>query len=309
MRPIPFLVACSFLLLPAAARADEGTGSNAEQAISLPGNHGLIGFGEMVDARTPGLFNLRGGTRYLLTVRDRDLEGGAADLSERTKRHELYTYVGLSLFGFLDFAGRIPYLFESKEQNVLGQPDPSTADDDDKGWGDVDLAAKVSLSVGWFTVGPYVLVKLPSSEPSVDDLAGADYGVSGTFTLFSQYLTFHGNLYGIQRETGFTGLGYRLGFALVLFATDDFLVRSYSYVDGQEYEGTAKSDIDATTGLQGILFGTLTAEVGFAYRVVDAGFVDDELRRSLRGTNGPNLSRRFQDDGSFAFYFSVGTSF
>lgn len=303
------LIACTLLLVPAAALAGEGTGSNAEAAIRLPGNHGLVGFGEMVDARTPGLFNLRGGTRYLLTVRDRDLPSGTSGLSERTKRHELYTQIGLSLFGFIDVAGRIPYLFESRDVNVHGQGGPSDLDDDDNGWGDVDLAAKVSLSVGWFTVAPYVMAKLPTAEPSVDDLAGADYGVSGTFTLFSQYLTFHGNLYGIQRETGFTGLGYRLGFALVVFATDDFLVRTYSYVDGQEYEGTAKSDLDATVGAQAILFSTLTAEVGFAYRIIDAGYVDDELERALRGTNGPNLNRRFQDDGSFAFYLSVGTSF
>lgn len=308
-RPCSLLLAAALLAaLASSGRADEGTGSAAEEAIKLPGARGLVGFGDMVDARSPGLLSIRLGTRYEVSVHDRDLEtptGGGA--SERTTRHALYTVVGLSLFGIVDAGARIPYLFESEEQNVFGAPEPGS--DSDHGWGDLDLAGKVTLQLGWFSVAPYLLGRLPTAEPAVEDLAEFDYGASGTFAILSQYLSFHGNLYGIQRETGLSALGYRLGLAGVPFASDPLLLRLYAYVDGLEYEGTADSDVDVVFGVQAIVLESITAEIGVRLRVVDGGNVSDELRRALEGSGAGNPVGQLQDDGSWELHLGLGTAF
>ena len=59
-RPCSLLLAAALLAaLASSGRADEGTGSAAEEAIKLPGARGLVGFGDMVDARSPGLLSIR----------------------------------------------------------------------------------------------------------------------------------------------------------------------------------------------------------------------------------------------------------
>lgn len=292
----------------ASAHAGEGGGSAAENAIQLSGSRGLTGFMDMVDARTPGVLSLRFGTRYIVSVRDRDLGGGQAKLSQREERHALFTSGGVSLFSLVDVGARIPYLFESKDWNVKGQND-LPGEGHERGWGDFDLAAKVSLPLGWFTVAPFATGRFPVGEPDTRDLAELDYGASATFTLLSQYLSFHGNLYGLQRETGLSAFGYRLGLAGVPLATDTLLLRLYAYADGLEYEGQDGSDLDAVFGLQAIVLESITAEIGVGLRIVDGGHTDDQLRRALRTNSAVDDTRRFQDDGSWTLQLAVGTAF
>ena len=302
------IASCLVLALPWAVRAEEGTGAASERAIALSGARGLTGFMDMVDARTPGLLSIRFGTRYIVSVRDRNLEGGQAGVNQREERHALFTSGGVSLFSLLDVGARIPYLFESEDWNVKGQADLPD-DGSDHGWGDFDLAAKISLPLGWFTVAPFATGRFPIGEPQVRDLAQLDYGASATLTLFSQYLSFHGNLYGIQRETGLSAFGYRLGLAGVPLATDLLLLRVYSYVDGLEYEGQAGSDLDLVFGVQAIVIESITAEVGVGVRLIDGGHTDDQLRRAIRNNSAVSGTRQFQDDGSWTFQLAVGTAF
>ena len=309
LHPRPAVWAAVFLLSvigAETARADDAGDSDAAQSVRLQGALGLTGFMDMVDARTPGLFSIRGGSRYQLSVRDRRFETANGSLVREERRHEIWSHVGASFLGFIDVAARIPFIWDRETNDVRGGPD---FDDNDQGWGDLDLAAKITLELGPFTVAPYAWGRLPTGEPAVEDLAELNYGVAGTFSILSSYLSFHGNLAGLQRETGLSALRYRLGLAFCPWASDSFLVRVFAYADGIEYEGSGDGDLDAEFGLQVILFETLTAEVGAGMRIIDGDQVDDSLNRQLRGIDPTALQRHIEGEGAFTVHLAIGTAF
>jgi hypothetical protein len=287
-------------------RAEDEGDSDAAQAVRLQGNLGLTGFMDMVDARTPGLLSIRGGSRYELFVRDRNFETATGTLVREERRHEIWTHVGLSLLGFIDASARIPFVWDRQTNDIRGGPNQR---DNDQGWGDLDLAAKISLEMGPFTVAPYAWGRLPTGEPAVEELAELNYGAAATFSILNSYVSFHGNLAGVQKETGISALRYRLGFAFSPWASDSFLLRVFAYADGIEFEGSGGSDLDAEFGLQLILFETLTAELGAGLRIMDSDQIDDTLKRQLRGIDGTTLQRHVEEDGTWTIQLAVGTSF
>ena len=301
---------CSWLLLvllcAPAARADDAGDSDASQSVRLQGALGLTGFMDMVDARTPGLLSIRGGSRYQLDVRDRRFEASSGSLVREERHHEIWTHVGVSLLGFIDASARIPFVWDRQTTDIRGGPDVR---DNSHGWGDLDLAAKITLEFGPFTVAPYAWGRIPTGEPKVQDLAELNYGAAGTLSLFSSYLSFHANLAGIQKETGISGLRYRLGLAFCPWASDSYLIRAFAYADGVEYEGSGNGDLDAKFGVQVILFETLTAEVGAGYRIIEGDQIDDALKRQLRGIDSTALRRHIEGEGAWTIQLAIGTAF
>lgn len=297
--------------LPAVAQAEEGSGSDAERAIRFSGRMGLVGFMEMIDARTPGLWQIRSGVRYIATVRDRDFEG-AVELSRQEERHDLNVYVGVSLLGLIDVAGRLPYVWDKTDDNLKGTTDIGFDDDWEDGIAGVDLAGKISLSIGPFQIAPFLYGRLPSeSDRSVKDLGELDYGTAITFTALNHYLSLHANLAGVQIEEGTVGFRYRLGVAFVLWSSPDWIFRVFAYGNGIEYEGSGDSDIDVDVGVQALVFGSITVELGFSMRVVDAGHIEADLKRDVRSLQsaGRFVDKHFEDDGTWAVQIGIGTVF
>lgn len=298
----PWLAAC-LIACAAVAHADDDD-DDAKRALKLSGSTGLTGFRNMVDARTPGTLSFRGGLRYLVNVVDNDFRG-ALNATRKQRRHDITLYAGGSLLGLIDVAAKIPFVFDRQKTSINGLPDPR--DDNDKGWGDVDLAGKISLELGPFDVAAYALGRLPTGEPEVRDLAELEYGVAASFTIFNHHLAAHGNLAGLQVEKGLTALRYRVGVSFVILDFDTLLLRVYGYGNGIEFEGRADSDIDLDFGAQAILFGFLSVELGTSVRLLDANFLDDSAKKALRGQG--IFDRHFEDDGTWAIEFGVGIVF
>lgn len=287
-------------------------GSDADKALRFPGHLGLTGFMDMVDARTPGVLHIRTGIRYRATLRDRNFEAATGSLSKQEQEHTLDAYLGVSFLGLVDAAIRLPYIISRKEKNNRkGLAD--VADLEDDGFANVDLAGKISLTIGPFDVAPFLYGRLPSGERDIRDFAELNYGGAATFSTLNGYLSLHANVAGVQFEGGTAGVRYRVGLAFVLWASDSYLLRVFAYGDGIEYEGSGDSDIDAEFGVQGILFGLLTVELGVSVRLIDGGHVDDTIKREIRALNassaGSSLSKHFEDDGSWALTVGIGTMF
>ncbi|MEZ6188470.1 MAG: hypothetical protein R3F62_26145 [Planctomycetota bacterium] len=295
-------IALALVASAACAWADDD--DDAKRALKLSGSLGLTGFRDMVDARTPGVLSVRGGLRYHVDVTDQDFKG-AIDATRKAQRHELSLYAGGSLLGMIDVAGRVPYLITREETNRFGLPDLSA--DDDYGWGDVDLAAKVSLSLGLIDAAVFATGRIPSGEPAVRDLGQFEYGLAASLTLFNHHFAAHGNVSGLQVEEGLSALRYRVGASFVLLDFDALLLRVYAYGDGIEYEGRANSDIDVDFGVQAILFEFVSVELGTTLRVIDGNFLDKDTRRQL--IQQGITDRHFDDDGTWAVELGVGIVF
>lgn len=298
------LALCLFPGLAHADDEDEGD-SDAARAIALSGRLGLTGFNNMVDARTPKLISIRGGARYDFEVVDRDFNG-AVNATRKRKEHELELYVGASALGLIDVSARLPYVFRRDENVLKGVADFA---DRDRGWGDFDLAGKVTLNFGGLlSVAPFVHGRFATGEPSVRGLYEGTWGVAATLSIFNDYLAVHGNVAGFHQEEGLSALIFRGGASFVLWSDDFLLLRVYGYADGIEYEGRADFDLDIECGAQAILFGFLTAEVGTSFRLKDAGYLDASAKTALRDGLGV-FDRHFEDDGTYQIHLALGVVF
>jgi hypothetical protein len=264
----------------------------------------------MVDARVPdGLYSIRGGARYDVTVIERQFEG-ALDATLEQTHHELGLYVGASFLEIGDIGVRVPYVWDRAELTLDGGPSPGKTGRN--GWGDLELAGKVSLDlldfgVARLVLAPYLLGSVPTGEPEVEDLWEAEYGAAATLSMLNEYLSVHGNVSGLQREHGLSAIRYRVGAAFVVWGDHNAVLRLYGYADGIEYEGQANSDINVDFGAQGLLLEFITIELGASVRVVDGGFVDDDLDDELDAIGV--LDRHVDDEGTWNVQLSLGFLF
>lgn len=288
---------CCALVAPVA----RGFESDAEPAINLPGRLGLAGFQDMVDARSPGTLSVRGGLRYDVLVQRRDFD--VIDVELDREQHEVGAFVGVSALGLLDAAVRFPFIYRRDTAEVKGFPDPSGSYD--QGWGDIDVAGKVSFGLGPITLAPYAHGKLPTGEPDVGEVAELEWGGAATFSLLNEYVALHANLAGVNIEGGEVALRFRLGASFVVFASDALLLRVYGYGDGVEWEGHADTDFDLDVGVQAILFKIFYAELGGSVRLVDGGKIDDELKDGA-GKALASIERHFDDEGTWSLSLAFG---
>jgi hypothetical protein len=298
-------------LLAAPALAEDGDAqkekkdSDAARSISFSNRLGLTGFQDLIDARTPRLVSVRGGVRYDLSVLDQDFDG-ALKASRKKEEHQVGLWAAASVFGLVDVSGRVPYVYRRSENNLKGLAEKV---DRDRGWGDFDLAAKVTLNLGGFAaIAPYVHGRFPTGEPEVEELMTFEWGVAGTLSLFNDYLAVHGNIAGLNQEEGLAAMRFRVGASFVVWSDELALVRIYGYGDGIEYEGHARTDLDLEFGAQALLFGFLSIEAGFSTRLLDSGFLDDSTKKVLREQQGV-FDRHFDDDGTWGLYLSAGVNF
>lgn len=294
-------VLLSALLLLAAAAGGARADTEASDAIGFGGRLGLTGFQDLVDARVPETLAIRAGVHYVLNVVDQDFRG-AINASRKQRRHDFDLYAGASALGLLDAAIKLPYVYDRDEVNRNGIL--SDFKDRDVGWGDVDVAAKVTIGLGPIVLAPYLAGRFPSGEPAVRDLAQFEYGAAATLGLLNEHVGLHANLAGLQVEEGLSALRYRLGVSFVPLAMDGFLLRIYGYGDGIEFEGRADSDIDLEFGVQTLIANILTVELGVSVRLLDAGHLDDavEEQLELQGI----LDRHFDDGGTWGLYLGAG---
>jgi hypothetical protein len=283
---------------------EEKKAEGAELAINFPGSLGLTGMQRMVDARTPeGLVAIRGGVRYRVDITERTIHS-ATDVEFEEERHELGVYVGGSVLGWVDAAVKIPFTWYELNGRVKGGPDFET---DVRGWGDMDAAAKVSIEFGPIVLAPYLIGHLPTGESQVEDLLEFEYGVSGTFSILNEYLSVHGNVAGLQREKGLSAIRYRVGAAFVIWADHNAVIRLYGYLDGVEFEGEANSDLNGDLGVQAALLEFITLELSGSVRVIDGGFVDEDLNDELDSIGLKD--RHIDDEGTWSLQFAVGFLF
>ncbi|MBL4847500.1 MAG: hypothetical protein JKY65_18435 [Planctomycetes bacterium] len=300
-----FLSLASWAAPPVSAQDESSEGDRgAGLAIRLPGRIGLTGFQDMVDARSPkGPFSIRGGVRYDVTMIEQDFDGAVRNTREK-EIHDLSIYVGGSLFGLVDVSARIPWSYRVEENNLSGLRDTV---DRDHGWADFDFAAKVTLQLGPVTLAPYVKGRFDTGEPEVNDLMEFEWGAAGTFSILNDYVSFHGNAAGFTREQGLFAVKFRLGVSFVVWTGPALTLRVYGYGDGVEYEGRAKTDGDFEFGAQAILFEFLTVEVGASVRLLDAGYLDETTKDSLRAQNV--YDRHFDDEGTWQIQLAIGVVF
>lgn len=297
------------LLATGPAQAEEGTSSSksaAERATTFAGSLGLTGMRNMVGARVPaGTWSARGGLRYDVLAR-RIRFNGAIDTSRQLERHELSLYGSASLFGLAEVSLRVPYVWESEDNNRKGLLD--LTDDTDAGWANVEGAAKVSLGVGPIVLAPYASGTFPTAEPALRELLELEYGVAATMTFLNHYGAVHANVAGFYVEEGLHGLRLRVGASFVVLATRPLLVRVFAYAEGIEWEGSADADLQAEGGAQVLLFEFLTVTASASYRILDANLIDDTLRKELNNVEGV-FDRHYEDKGTFAFQLDVGVAF
>ena len=298
------LIVCSAVLL-ALAPAAFADDSAAEDAIGFPSRTGLAGFGDMVDARTPETLNIRGGLRYRFEIIERDF-GSAVGLVRKEETHQLVFYGGVSLLGLVDVAAMIPHEWERTENDFSGFAPDNV--DNDRGWGDLEAAAKVSIELGPIELAPYVRLKLPTAESAVEDLGEGEWGVAATFSILNEYLSVNGNIAGLNRETeGLTGITYRVGGSFVVWSDEIALVRIYGFGNGITFEGSPDTDLNVSFGVQARLLEFITLEIGSSVRLLDGGKIDEETEKDLiqQGV----LEDHFDDEGTWDVHFGIGVMF
>jgi hypothetical protein len=301
-RGVAGAVALVSLALSLGAGRAAAKDSDAEDAIGLPGFLGLTGFQDMVDARVPSLLSIRTGARYDLTVTEQSFKTNVHTVRE-AQQHEFVAYAGVSALGLIDAAVRAPFVYERDDTHLRGLTNQIKTRYG-AGWGDLDVAGKVSLHAGPIVLAPFLYGRLPSGEPKVRDLGRFEYGLAGTFSILNEYLAVHGNIVGVQYEKGDAAFRYRVGVSVVVLATDLVLLRAYGYGDGIEYGGTPGSDFDLDFGVQAIIAKIFTCEVGSSIRLHDSGKIDDDLKDDLTARQA--FDRHFDDTGSWGLTLSAG---
>jgi hypothetical protein len=285
----------------------------------LSGEHGLTGFGTMVDGRVPtpflaepepdeplGAWSSRFSLRYALFVQRRDLHG-VARAKSRDEQHALTAMVGANVQG-LDLAIGLPYRYRAASVSTFGA---SRTTDHDDGLGDLRVGAKVAFRVPKFFFGdwavaalaPYGHGRVPTSRSPAREPGEFDLGVAlaGPYGYSFRWL---GNLAWRYREGGLHAIVYRFGASAVPVATAGCAVRVYGHIAGVDYGG-ANSDVDLEGGAQFLFGGRVTVDLGLSYRVIDSGFVSRELRHSLARDFGA-VPGRSEDEGTFSVTFAIG---
>lgn len=248
---------------------------DANLATKLPNFLGLSGMRDMIDARTPQGFTLRGGVR--LQQDKEDLHGALIDV----KREELdmQAYMGLALAGFFEAGARLPF---SVIHTAHGLRFDGHDHSGGKGIGDLDIAAKVTLPLTpELTLAPYVTAQLPTGDKRFSLKSGVDVGGALTMTALDEVVAFHVNVAGSWHEGGDTEIKFRVGPSLVPIATKVILLRPYVYLDGREVlHSDTGLDLRVAFGAQALLFDLLTVEIGADWRFmaqpVPEGIARDE---------------------------------
>jgi hypothetical protein len=307
------------LSAPACAQEEPGERYRPQLSTHFAGAHGLTGFGGMVDGRVPspflaepdgfdalGAYSTRFSLRYGARVQRRELRG-ATRTQVHDEVHEATVACGVNVHG-LDFSVGIPYRYRYER---LAPSGGARVTDHDDGVGDLALGAKVAFRVPKFFFGdwavaalaPYVHGNVPTSATEVSGPGYYDVGlaIAGPYGNGFRWI---GNLAWRYLEGGVSAIVYRFGGSVVPFARDGYAVRIYAYLSGVDYP-RADGDIDLEGGVQVLLGGLVTVDLGVSIRAVASGYVSRELEHTMTRSGAGYVSRS-EDELGFAVTFGLG---
>ncbi len=292
-------------------------------AAHLSGEHGLTGFGSMVDGELPtplfapawptgplGTYSARFTLRAGASARARAVRGhlGRYDLSrERATFSALH---GLSVRGF-DLALGLPYTVEREALELGGLP--GRASERDEGLGTVLVSGKIGLRVPRFMFGEWAVAGVSfyavgrvSTRDDTSDPAEVEAGVAiaGPYGYGFRY---QANVAVVQREGGVTAALARGGASSVPIAVPGLVVRAFGHLVGLQNEGGRRPSIDLELGVQCLLFDHLTLDVVGSVRLLESGFLEPELVHGLRALG--DEPRHQRGEGAWSCSFGLGVVF
>ncbi len=321
-RPPLLVAALSLLLVAGPARGQDPWQPGI--ATHLVGEHGLTGFGSMVDGQIPspllappwptgplGTYSSRTVLRYGAGARHRELEGQLATYEVARERQAITALHGLTVRGF-DLAVGLPYRFDDDRFEVEGAP--GRLSEQDQGLGAVLVSGKLGLRVPKFMFGDWAVAGIAfyalgrvSTREETSDPSEVEAGVAITGP-YGYGFRYQANVAVVQREGGVTALLARGGASSVPIAGPDLVVRAFGHLVGVQHEGGYRPSIDLELGTQLLVLGHLTIDVVGSVRLLETGFVEPALVRGIREGAGDRV-RRVRGEGAFTASFGVGVVF
>ncbi|RMG16760.1 MAG: hypothetical protein D6731_05540 [Planctomycetota bacterium] len=291
------------------------------RVLHLAGDHGLTGFGSMVDGRLPspfrtnpelgaegGLWSARFVVRGRFAQRWRRVRTDGARFAVREAEACLLAGHGVSVRG-LDLALTFPWGWERRRWLENGAPDPPA--EVDQGPGAIAVAAKVGLRVPRFFFGewavaalaPYALLRA-TTRSGVGGSSAAELGlaVAGPYGYGFRY---NGNFALALEEGGVRSLVFRAGGSGVPWASRTLALRAYLFLAGTQHEGTHRPRLDIEGGVQFLLAERVTFDLGASVRVLEDEWIAPRTKRALARGRGARV-RSVRDEGSFAFSVGLG---
>jgi hypothetical protein len=268
------------------------TDDDAERALKLANFRGLSGMQDLIDARVPTGLVIRGGVR--LEEAHSDLHGHMFDFSQ--EKIDLQAYAGVAAFSLFEVGARLPFEIDhtTKTFSINGGATRRSGDQ----FGDLDLAGKLSLKLGWFALAPYAQVTLPSGDRRFDHSTGAELGGAVSAALLQSRVVLHANVSGQFIDTGNWALNFRGGVSVVPLASKVLVLRPYIYLDGHStFIGRTGSDLSVAAGAQALLLDFIQVEAGASYRFL------------ANGGNGPARDGPSNDTGTWSLSIGAGVAF
>jgi hypothetical protein len=243
--------------------ADPPKTNDADLATKLPNFIGLSGFRDVIDARTPKDFTLRGG--LFLQQSKQDLHGNLIDM--HANQYDLQAYMGIALLGMIEFGAGLPF---SVQHTTNGLRFDGSDRESGRGVGNLQLGGKLTIQITpELALAPYVVGQLPSANSSLDQKSGIDFGGAVTATAYESRVAFHANVAGSWHEGGDVSIKFRFGPSFVPIASKVILLRPFVYLDGTEEMNSNKGlDLRVAFGVQSLVLDLFTLSLGADYRLV-----------------------------------------
>ncbi len=270
-----------------APKAHSTSEDDADMAVKLPNFMGLSGMQDMIDARIPTGFTIRGGARLEQTKSE--LDGPLMNF--KNKQLNMQAYAGVALLELFEVGARIPFQLNRTSKGI--KFDGGERHENDQ-FGDLDVGAKLSIRLGPMSLAPYVVLRLPSGDRRVSREAGGRAGGAMTISILKSIVNFHANVDGQWAEANHWSVNYRTGVSIVPLATKLILLRPYVFLDGRQALGNdAGADLSVAAGVQALLLDFIPLEAGGSYRF-------------LAQTTPHEVP---EDDGTWAFHVGAGVAF
>jgi hypothetical protein len=220
---------------------------------------GITGMRELIEARVPDRPMVRGIAS--LAIDHQKLSFGDGSVVQTTDSVGLQLSVGGSFARFVDLGLRwIP--IEEVQTRRTGAP----TQNEDKSGG-LDLAAKLSLSLGSAAIAPYTIFHFELGGHDLTGSRAVEAGSAFVCSFVRDRVSLHATL-SYDGKAGQPGaFRFRVGPSFVPYATDALLVHPFIYLDGvQRSDGLA---LQLIVGFQARIFDSLVVAVNANYYLFD----------------------------------------
>jgi hypothetical protein len=240
---------------------------------------GITGMRELIEARVPDRPMVR--AIASLAIDHQKLSFGNGSVVQTTDSTGLQLSAGGSFARLVDLGLRyIPI-----EQVVTRRTGVPTQVEDKAGG--LDLAAKLSLSLGSAAMAPYTIFHFELGGHDLYGSRAVEVGSAFVFPFARDRVSLHATL-SYDGKSGQSGaFRFRVGPSFVPYATDALLVHPFIYLDGIQRSGGLA--LQLIVGFQVRIFDSLVVAFNANYYLVDdslAAGTKDEAAWGLRFTLG-----------------------